>query len=246
MSEWQVINITTANSAWDVASAEIMAEYLGGEVQMAYADLGIERIEIRYWYVSISYNTVNTDIPVITFSGLPYAMLGVSSGGYYNTTVKFAFITLDTASTWVFGIGGGEGGCSGLWNVFEGDGFTALKQMTGYSCFLVKDTVNDLVNGGTVDAIMGNGVLVDIDNGLVVENSLFNAQVIAQSDGRTFVEVVKTLMIDNASGSGSHVYEAEHVYKALFEYESSRDKNILINGIKFNQMLITDYFIPLE
>ena len=246
MSEWQVINITTANSAWDVASAEIMAEYLGGEVQMAYADLGIERIEIRYWYVSISYNTVNTDIPVITFSGLPYAMLGVSSGGYYNTTVKFAFITLDTASTWVFGIGGGDGGCSGIWNVFEGDGFTALKQMTGSSCILVKDTANDLVNGGTVDAIIGNGVLVDIDNGLVVENSIFNAQVIAQSDGRAFVEVVKALMVDNTSGSGSHVYEAEHVYKALYEYESSRDKNILINGIKFNQMLITDSFIPLE
>ena len=246
MSEWQVINITTANSAWDIASAEMMAEYLGGEVQMAYADLGIESIAIHYWYVSINYNTVNTDVPLITFSGFPYAMLGVSVGGYYNTTVKFAFITLDTASTWVFGIGGGDGGCSGTWNVFEGDGFTALKQMTGSSCILVKDTANDLVNGGTVDAIIGNGVLVDIDNGLVVENSIFNAQVIAQSDGRAFVEVVKALMVDSTNGSGSHVYEAEHVYKALYEYESSRDKNILINGIKFNQMLITDYFIPLE
>ena len=246
MSEWQVINITTANSAWDVASAEMMAEYLGGEVQMAHSDLGIESIEIRYWYVNISYNTVNTDVPVITFSGFPYAMLGVSSGGYYNTTVKFAFITLDMASTWVFGIGGGDGGCGGTWNVFEGDGFTALKQMTGYNCFLVKDTANDLVNGDTVDAIIGNGTLIDIDNGLTVESSIFNSQVIAQSDGRAFVEVVKALMVDSTSGSGSHVYEAEHVYKALYEYESSRDKNILINGIKFNQMLTTDYFIPLE
>lgn len=246
MSEWEVVNIGISNSAWNVASAEIMAEYLGGEVQMAYADLGIESIEIRYWYVSISYNTVNTDIPVITFSGFPYAMLGVSSGGYYNTTVKFAFITIDTASTWVFGIGGGDGGCGGTWNVFEGDGFTALKQMNGSSCILVKDTANDLVNGSTVDAIIGNGTLIDIDNGLVVDSSVFNAQVIAQSDGRAFVEVVKALMVDSTSGSGSHVYEAEHVYKALFEYESSRDKNILINGIKFNQMLTTDYFIPLE
>lgn len=246
MSEWQVINITTANSAWDVASAEMMAEYLGGEVQMAYADLGIESIEIRYWYVSISYDTVNTDIPVITWSGFPYAMLGVSSGGYYNTTVKFAFITLDTASTWVFGIGGGDGGCGGTWNVFEGDGFTALKQMNGSSCFLVKDTANDLVNGGTVDAIVGNGILVDIDNGLAIDSSVFSSQVITQNDGRAFMEVVKTLMVDSTGGSGSHVYEVENVYKALFEYESSRDKNILINGIKFNQMLTSDYLIPLE
>ena len=246
MSEWEVVNIGISNSAWNVESAEIMAEYLGGEVQMAYADLGIESIEIRYWYVSISYNTVNTDVPVITFSGFPYAMLGVSVGGYYNTTVKFAFITLDTASTWVFGIGGGDGGCGGTWNVFEGDGFTALKQMGGSSCFLVKDTANDLVNGDTVDAIIGNGVLVDIDNGLAVDSSVFSSQVIAQNDGKAFVEVVKALMVDNTNGSGSNVYEAEHVYKALYEYESSRDKNILINGIKFNQMLITDYFIPLE
>lgn len=245
MSEWEVVNIGISNSAWNVASAEIMAEYLGGEVQMAYADLGIESIEIRYWYVSISYNTVNTDVPVITFSGFPYAMLGVSSGGYYNTTVKFAFITIDTASTWVFGIGGGDGGCGGTWNVFEGDGFTALKQMNA-SCFLVKDTANDLVNGDTVDAIVGNGVLVDIDNGLVVDSSVFSSQVIAQNDGQTFTEVVNEIFVDSTGGSGSHVYNTEHVYKSLFDYDSSRDKNILINGIKMNRMLSSNYYIPLE
>lgn len=246
MSDWQVINIGVSNNAWNVASAEMMAEYLGGEMQMAYADLGIESIEIRYWYVSISYNTVNTDVPVITFSGFPYVMLGVSSGGYYNTTVKFAFITIDTASTWVFGIGGGDGGCGGTWNVFEGDGFTALKQMGNSSCILVKDTANDLVNGGTVDAIVGNGVLVDIDNGLVVDSSVFSSQVIAQNDGQTFTEVVNEIFVDSTGGSGSHVYNTEHVYKSLFDYDSSRDKNILINGIKMNRMLSSNYYIPLE
>lgn len=246
MSEWQVINITTANSAWDIASAEIMAEYIGGEVQMAYADLGIESIDINYWYIHQTYDTTQTDIPLVTWSGCPYALLGASIGGYYGTTCKFPIVTIAQASTWVATIGGGDGGCGGTWNVFEGDGFTALKQMNGSSCFLVKDTANDLVNGGTVNAIFGNSILFDTDNGLVVDSSIFSSQVITQSDGRAFVEVVKALMVDNTSGSGSHVYEAEHVYKALYEYESSRDKNILINGIKFNQMLTTDYFIPLE
>lgn len=246
MSEWEVVNIGISNSAWNVASAEIMAEYLGGEMQMAYADLGIESIYINYWYVSQTYDTTQNDIPLVTWSGCPYALFGASIGGYYGTTCKFPIVTITQNSTFVSQIGGGDGGCGGTWNVFEGDGFIALKQMNGSSCFLVKDTANDLVNGGTVNAIVGNGILFDVTNGVIVDSSVFSSQVIVQSDGRAFVEVVKALMVDSTSGSGSHVYEAEHVYKALFEYESSRDKNILINGIKFNQMLTTDYFIPLE
>lgn len=246
MSEWEVINIGTSNGAWNVASAEMMAEYLGGEMQMAYADLGIESITISYWYISQTYDTTQTDIPLVTWSGCPYALLGASIGGYYGTTCKFPIVTIAQASTWVATIGGGDGGCGGTWNVFEGDGFTALKQMNGSSCFLVKDTANDLVNGGTVNAIFGNGIMFDVDNGVIVDTSVVSSQVIAQNDGQTFTEVVNEMLVDSTGGSGSHVYNSEHVYKYIFDYDSSRDKNILINGVKMNRMVVSNYYIPLE
>ena len=55
MAEWQVISLNVdSNGVWTQASAETIAGYTDGTVQMAYADLGITSIAFSKYDTTIS------------------------------------------------------------------------------------------------------------------------------------------------------------------------------------------------
>ena len=249
MAEWNVIRLEADNNGiWTRASAEILAELVGGTVQMAYADLGITAISVHYWYVNIDVDTTQTDAPLLTWDGCPYGMIGWSKGGYYNPG-SFSIVTLDQTAVFVANMGGGDGGCSGTWDYLEGDGFVAFKQTSkselGNNAVFVYDTATNLVTGDTEQALIGNGIIVAL-NGDVASSSAFSPQVVSMNDGSPYVEVLKHICIVGSSSPHTGVYQAENTYRSVWDYDSGRDKNVLINGIKFNRMGGTYLYIPTE
>lgn len=247
MAEWQVISLNVdSNGVWTQESAETIAGYTDGTVQMAYADLGITSITVNYWYVSISIDTTQTDVPLLTWSGCPYGMIGWNKGGYYNPS-SFSLITLNESSVYVANLGGGDGGCTGTWNVLEGDGFVAFKQTSksaSNNAYFAYDTATNLVTGDTVSALIDGSGIVSLDDGVIARNQPLSATIITQSDGSAYVEVIKLLAMPDAPVS--QVYQAEHVYYPVWDYDQNRDKNVLINGIKFNRMGYGYLYVPTE
>lgn len=248
MAEWQVINlIVDSNGVWTRESAELIAGYTDGTVQMAYADLGITSISISYWYVSFSIDTTQTDVPVVTWNGFNYGMVGWNKGGYYNPS-SFSLITLDETAVYFSNIAGGDGGCTGTWNVLEGDGFVAFKQTSKSSDYdnakFVYDTATNLVTGDTVSALIDESKIVSLDDNVNASNNLISPTVITQADGSAYVEIIK--LIRFPSEPISEVYQADHVYWAVWDYDQYRDKNVRINGVKFNRMGTSYMYVPTE
>ena len=247
MAEWVVEQFAAnSNGTWTTATAEKIAEYLGGEVQWAYADLGIEELTIQGYQLYVHIDTTQTDVPYITWSYCPWGLLGISSGGYYNTG-SFSLMTLATSSTFVANVGGGDHSFSGSWSVLEGDGFVAFKQTSkttlSDNAVFVFDTATDLMTGNTVQAIIDSKV-IDLENGVVDSNSIVSRQESTQSDGSLYVELINFMR--KSSAPITSIYQAEHTYFPLWDYDSGRDKNVLVNGIKFNRMGATNLYIPLE
>lgn len=249
MAEWEVIRLaTTSNGVWTLESAQIIAGYLNGEVKMAYADLGIQTISVHYWYVNVDLDTTQTDVPLIVWDDAVYAFLGLSSGGYYNTG-SFMLITLDETATYVCNIGGGDHGLGGTWNVLQGDGFVAFKQTSkttlSDNARFVFDTAINLITGESVQAFIGDYSIVDINNGNVASSQAVSTNTISETDGTLYVEIIKMLTMDDASPK-KFVYQADNTYSAVWDYDTGRDKNVLINGVKFNRMGASRIYIPTE
>ena len=248
MAEWQVITLNVdSNGVWTQASAELIAGYTDGTVQMAYADLGIELISISYWYVSFSIDTTQTDVPVLTWDGCDYGMVGWSRGGYYNPG-SFSLITLDETAVYFTNVAGGDGGCGGTWNVLEGNGFVAFKQTSKSSssdnaCF-VYDTAKSLVTGDTVSALIDASRIFSLGDNVNATNNAMSPTVVTQTDGSAYVEIMNLIMFNNEPVS--EVYQADHVYFPVWDYDSYREKNVRINGIKFNRMGYTFMYVPTE
>lgn len=248
MAEWEIINLSVnSNGVWTQTSAETVAGYVDGTVKMAYADLGIEAISVHYWYVSIDIDTTQTDVPLLTWDGSSYGMIGWSIGGYYNPG-SFSLLTLDQTAVYVASIGSGDHGCTGTWSVLQGDGFTAFKQTSKQTlsdnAYFVYDTAKNLMTGDVVRAICGSSQIVDLDNGVVDTSRPFSRVDSSQTDGSLYVEVVK--LMSNSDSPITSVYEAEHTYYPIWDYDQHRDKNVLINGIKFNRMGYSDVYVPTE
>jgi hypothetical protein len=250
MADWEIYNITVVDNAWNRASAEMMANELNGTVQMAYADLNIPEIKIDQGYAHITRDTTTNDAPVITWSDCNYIMIGLYYGGYYTTGFKFVFFEVtDETATFKVNFGGGDGGCGGLINILHGDGFTAFKQTghgTSDNAVFVYSNVTDLATGDSVKSILNSSMSVDIDNGIVAETNVISFKTIAQTDGTDYVEVIKPVYIDKSDGTGEHIYQPDNVFFAMYDYDSGRDKNILINGIKMNRMMASSLYVPTE
>ena len=251
MAEWNVIRLEAdSNGIWKRASAEILAELVGGTVQMAYADLGITAISVHYWYVNIDVDTTQTDAPLLTWDGCPYGMIGWSKGGYYNPG-SFSIVTLDQTAVYVANMGGGDGSCVGTWDYLEGDGFVAFKQTSkstlGNNAVFVFDEVTNLVTGATSNGLVDGSKIISLD-GNTPSNRPFGSTAVAMNDGAAYVEVLKAITYGNGTNTPfSCVYQAEHTYYAVWDYDSNdRDKNVLINGVKFNRMSGTYVYIPTE
>ena len=247
MAEWQLINLATdSNGVWTQTSCETIANLVDGQCKMAYADLGIESITVNYWYVNIQIDTTQTDVPLLVWDGCVYGVIGWSIGGYYNPG-SFSIITLDTNSVYVSNLGGGDHGCGGAWVYLEGDGFTAFKQVQKTSAYenakWVYDTALNAITGDTVPVLIDTAI-TDILNGVHVDSSPITAQSSTQNDGSLYVEVVKLMCKGGSPVTAFFV--ADHTYYPVWDYDTARDKNVLINGVKFNRMGTSYMYVPVE
>ena len=246
MAEWQLINITSSNSRWTKASAQAMAEAMNGTVKMAYADLGITRIYINYWYITIDINTTSTDVPILTWDDCDYGMIGMAYSGYYPTTCKFEIVNIAETANHIANFGGGDGGCTGQMKIYQGDGYSGFKQGNNdrsNNAIFVYDEVEDISTGDTVRALYNDSFLFDLDNGISAGNVAFTQTVITQSDGRAYAEVSNAMFYDDAK---TKIYRSEHIYKPMYDYDSAREKTIVINGIKMNKMNGNPIYLPVE
>lgn len=251
MADWEIISVNTSNNVWTYASAEAIANCMSSaSAKWAYADLGITAISIHYWYINIDIDTTSTDVPIITWDGCDYGMIGLSYGGYYPTTAKFVILTLGETASYVVNFGGGDGGCGGMIEALQGNGYTAFKQSNSdirdCAVFVYDEAVEELVSGETVRAIVADGAIFDLENGVYSSQMVFGYNTIAQSDGTAFVEVLKIMIADKTDSTGNKVYQSNNVYRTLYDYDSSRDKTVLINGIKMNKMRATNLYISTE
>lgn len=252
MADWEVLNIAVgSNGAWTKATAEAIAENMNGTVKMAYADLGITRVTTtNYWYSTIDIDTTQADVPIITWDGqAAYGLVGFRVGGYYDTVVKFVVMTLgETTAQYFANLGAGEGGIGTSLNVLVGEDFVAYKQTqlstVTYNAVLLYAEVTDFATGNPVRVLMDNtNKLFDIDNGISLSSNdvPFTTYAIAQNDGTCYVEVVKRILYND-----DHLYQADHIYQAVLDYDSQRDKTVLINGVKMNRMINSTIYIPVE
>ena len=244
MADWELIKINVSNNNWTKASAEMVAELVGGEVVMA-TDLGITHVIVESGYTHVDVNTASHDVPFLICPDWKWGLVGWYWNNYYNPGA-FTLQTLNEGQSTHIAMFGGDYTCEGDWLYMNGDGFHAFKQRRtndSYNSKMIFDNIKDLVNGGSTYGIMSSTQLFDVVNEKKVGAVPKEVQVVAQNDGSCFVEIVPNMMY-----GVNDVLCAEHVMRGFYDYDATSrgGKVVLINGVKYERIEYTNLYIPLE
>lgn len=243
MSDWELIQLTTSNSVWTRASAELFASYIPDASVVMATDLGITNVIVESGYTHVNIDTSVTNVPMVVIPDSLYGLVGWNISNYYNPGA-LTLQSLETQSQYWGGFGG-DYSCASQWAVFDGGAFVAFKQRkSDENAVLVYDTITNLLTGESVNGFMSQNYIYDVVNGDKANNDVgFSNQNIMQSDGNLYTEIIKySRYSDNA------VYQAENTYIALYDYDYyyNRDKSISIDGVVFNRMAKSGLYIPVE
>lgn len=253
---WQITNISWGSgyNYITVAGWQNIAELIGGEVKSA-----------QDWGMT-SVSGLNDDSPQPTIDNLAvyvpdsanYGIIAFGGGGtgtYYQNN-RLYFVPMETGDVEVVGeCAFGINRQATTVRVWAGDGFSIVTSLANaqysHGGFAI-DTFEDSVNGRTVLGIVGTSNMqsTSVYNGFDLEygGGLGNAPtggIVAQSDGRLYFEVISLPLIETSGGLVSKVLIAEHLYSRFYDYDTN-DKNVLVNGIVFSELLERGIYFPTE
>lgn len=253
MSDWTLINVTFTESYLSVDGWQVIADLIGGEVKSA-ADWGFTSIS-GLWRQPSSMSALAVYVP----EGANYGLIdyGGWSSGSPDTNMYIVPMT-GGGVTAMGGYGGGLDSSNTTARIFVGDGFSCIAPLDNVSYYRVFgfDTVHDFVGNRDFKAacFFGQGVssarFFDLEEGIDLytmnQNEMCIGLNIAQNDGRLYMEVLNMMLsVNDSDGYVGTIYTAEHFYRRYYGYET-REKNILINGIKFTTPLGSEVYFPTE
>lgn len=257
---WQITNISWGSgyNYITVAGWQNIAELIGGEVKSAQ-DWGMTSVSGLY---DDSPQPTIDNLAVYVPDGANYGVIAFGGGGtgtYYQNN-RLYFVPMETGEVAVVGeCAFGINRQATTVRVWAGDGFSIVTSLANaqysHGGFAI-DTFEDSVNGRTVLGILGSSSLqsgfvydgFDLEYGgsaTVSPSGTTIGTMIQQSDGRLYFEVIKAPLIELSGGLVSKVLVAEHIYGAFIDY-NYLEKNVLVNGVVFGELLNRGIYFPTE
>ena len=236
---WEIIDVSVSSNHITKASADALAEVLGGYVEWASA-LGIENMIVEAGYTHVNINIASQDMPCICFDNSDYCLVGWYYSNYYNPGA-FSLQPIQAQSNYTLLLGG-DYTCAGQWKAYKGDDYAYIdQQKSSMNCKFCVDKIQNLVTGAeSKGLITGSGYIFDLENGQYASNVPCAYNTIAQNDGTCYTEVIKAMAYNS-----NNVYQCENLYKIIYDYDTGRAKTILINGIKMSK-IPNELYIPVE
>ena len=255
---WQLTNVSWITNYMTVAGWQNIADLIGGEVKSAQ-DWGMT--SVSGLNSATSYPAIS-DLAVYVPDGANYGIIAFGGGGtgtYYQNNCLY-FVPMQTGDVAVAGsCNYGINQRADSVRVWVGDGFSIVTSLPNaqYSQggFAI-DTFEDSVNGRTVLGVLGSSSLqssfvydgFDLEYGGSATNSPTGTtigSVVQQSDGRLYFEVIQAPLIELSGGLVSKVLIAEHIYATFIDY-NYLEKNVLVNGVVFGELLNRGIYFPTE
>lgn len=255
---WQLTNVSWITNYMTVAGWQNIADLIGGEVKSAQ-DWGMT--SVIGLNSATSYPAIS-DLAVYVPDGANYGIIAFGGGGtgtYYQNNCLY-FVPMQTGDVIVAGscpLGINQVATSV--RIWVGDDFSVVTSLPNaqYSQggFAI-DTFEDSVNGRTVLGVLGSSSTYsnfvyggfDLEYGGSATNSPTGTtigSVVQQSDGRLYFEVIQAPLIELSGGLVSKVLIAEHIYATFIDY-NYLEKNVLVNGVVFGELLNRGIYFPTE
>ena len=255
---WVLRNISWVTNYMTVAGWQNIADLIGGEVKSA-EDWGIT--SVSGLYSDASQPSVD-NLAVYVPEGANYGMIAFGGGGsgtYYQNNCLY-FVPMETGDVTVAGscaLGINQRATTvRVWADNDFSVVTSLPDAQYSQGGFALDTFEDAVNETTVLGVVGSSTIQSnlIYNGFDLEygGALSNAPsgvplgtAISQSDGSLYLEVINLPLLGVTDNQLSKVLIAEHLYASFYDYSYS-DKNVLVNGIVFSELLSRGIYFPTE
>lgn len=255
---WNLINISWISNYITIAGWQNIANLIGGEVKSAQ-DWGMTSVSGLY---SDATQPTIDKLAVYVPDGANYGIIAFGGGGsgtYYRNAMLY-FVPMETGDVTVAGhCESGINQTGTTVRVFAGDGFSVITSLSNASYLtggFAIDTFEDSVNGRTVLGVLGSSSSqsnfvydgFDLEYGgsaTVSPTGTTIGTVIQQSDGRLYFEVIRAPLIELSGGLVSKVLVAEHIYGAFIDY-NYLEKNVLVNGVVFGELLNRGIYFPTE
>lgn len=255
MADWQLINVTFTSAYLSIQGWKAIADLIGGEVKSA-SEWGFTSIT-GLWSTTPSLETLAVYVPNNSNYGL--IDYGGSSYGSPDTTIYIVPMTGGDVTV-LASVGGGLDTNNTTARVYVGDGFSVIAPLEGLSYYRVCgfDTVHDVIGDRDFSALVsfGQGVssasIFDLEEGdslySATGSELITGLNITQNDGSLYTELIQIIarVMDKENTSlTASIYICEHFYRRFYNY-ATREKNILVNGIKFTTPLGSEIYFATE
>lgn len=251
---WNLVNITWEGNYMSVAGWQAIANLIGGEVQSAQ-DWGITSVTGLY-----SETVIPTldKLAVYVPDGANYGLIAFGGGGtgtYYRNAKLYIIpntsgdVTVVATCLWGINLR------AATVRVWAGDGFSVVTSLSNNEYLqggFVLDTFEDAINSRTVlglagvDSVSGYSAISGFDmeygGGCSVAPT---GTGITQTDGSLYFEVIRMPLVETSGGLVSKVLMANNIYTRFYDY-NYLDKNVLVNGIVFAELLSYGIYFPTE
>ena len=251
---WELVNITWEGYYMSVAGWQAIADIIGGEVKSAQ-DWGMT--SVSGLYSDVTPPTIDK-LAIYVPDGANYGIIAFGGGGVgtYYQNACFYLVPMSTGDVTA------EGTCRSGINqrattirIWAGDGFSAVTSLSNNEYLqggFVLDTFEDAINSRTVlglagvDSVSGYSAISGFDmeygGGCSVTPT---GTGITQTDGSLYFEVIRMPLVETSGGLVSKVLMANNIYTRFYDY-NYLDKNVLVNGIVFAELLSYGIYFPTE
>ncbi len=254
MSDWTLVNVTFTSSYLSIQGWQAIADLIGGEVKSAQ-EWGFTSIS-ELWSTTPSLSTLAVYVPEDSNYGL--INYGGWSTGSPDTRIYIIPMTGGDVTP-IVAFGGGLDSSNTTARVYVGDGYSVIAPLDNVNYYRVFgfDNIHDVIGERDFKSAVfaGQGVssahIFDLEEGNTIystaQQEMCIGQNIAQNDGRLYMEVlnIMTAVKDTSETFFATIYVCEHFYRRFYGYET-REKTILINGIKFTTPLGSEFYFPVE
>lgn len=251
---WELVNITWEGYYMSVAGWQAIADIIGGEVKSAQ-DWGMT--SVSGLYSDVTPPTIDK-LAIYVPDGANYGIIAFGGGGVgtYYRNACFYLVPMSTGNVTA------EGTCRSGINqrattirIWAGNGFSVVTSLSNNEYLqggFVLDTFEDAINSRTVlglagvDSVSGYSAISGFDmeygGGCSVTPT---GTGITQTDGSLYFEVIRMPLVETSGGLVSKVLMANNIYTRFYDY-NYLDKNVLVNGIVFAELLSYGIYFPTE
>lgn len=256
MGEWELVNIAGISGYsgyYNYATVKRIADKIGGSVNYA-SELGYTSISGLWSTTTPPMNLLPVYIPDGSIYGLIF--YGGWSSGSPDSRIYFVDLNESGDVESKGSIGGATYVGYNMVAIYTDGDLSVIQTPSGnsYRYWFAFDSCENVKQGTNSLCLIGNtGVILDLENppdeewtgNTIYYQSAISGTQIVQNDGALFVELVPHMAYYNNNQRSGNILVCENLKKAIYDY-SSRAKIIEVNGVKFQSLVGTRYYIAVE